>query len=511
MRRPHAPDRRAAARRLLLAATLLAAAAPTMVQAEEDSTPLRFSITRAPELVASYTGRVYVLFGSRGADPRNAPGWFSDAPFLAVDVVDWRDGPIEIGPENAIAYPDSMATIPERIWNVMPVIRLNPDTPRLARGAGNAIGEPVSLKFDGATGGTIGLVIDRIVPERRFGAHERVRRLTMTSDLLSEFHGREILMKASVILPPGYEDQPERRWPVEYWIGGFGSDETVHLGWLRRWDALPRTEDIARVVLDPRCFGGHHVFADSANNGPRGTALVRELIPRLESEFRFVPARHGRVLSGHSSGGWSSLWLQVAHPETFGGTWSLAPDPVDFRAFQNPDIYAEGTNMYVDAEGAPIPVAHRFGTPFAFTRDFDAMERVYGEGGQLRSFEWVFSPRGDDGLPRRLWSRETGAIDPEVAEAWRRYDIRLLLEENWADLGPKLAGAIHVFCGDQDTFYLCPAVRLLGESLERLGSDAVVEIHAGKDHGSVSTPELAARIRLEMLATFERGAAAAGP
>ncbi len=37
--------------------------------------------------------------------------------------------------------------------------------------------------------------------------------------------------------------------------------------------------------------------------------------------------------SGHSSGGWSSLWLQIEHPEVFGGVWSLAPDPVDFRDF----------------------------------------------------------------------------------------------------------------------------------------------------------------------------------
>ncbi len=45
-------------------------------------------------------------------------------------------------------------------------------------------------------------------------------------------------------------------------------------------------------------------------------------------------------------------------------------------------------------------------------RNFDAMEQVLGPGGQLHSFEAVFSPRGEDGKPMLLWNRKTGEIDP---------------------------------------------------------------------------------------------------
>ena len=93
------------------------------------------------------------------------------------------------------------------------------------------------------------------------------------------------------------------------------------------------------------------------------------------------------------------------------------------------------------------------------------MEDVIGDGGQLHSFEAVFSPLGPDGRPRPLWDRATGAVDPEVARAWQTYDIRLVLERNWPTLGPKLKGKLHVVIGDLDTFYLEGAVALLKASL----------------------------------------------
>jgi hypothetical protein len=133
------------------------------------------------------------------------------------------------------------------------------------------------------------------------------------------------------------------------------------------------------------------------------------------------------------------------------------------------------------------------------------MEWVMGDGGQLGSFEWVFSPRGDDGKPLRLFDRETGEVNHDVAQAWKKYDIRMILEENWDALGPKLAGKVHVHMGDVDTFYLEGATKLLKSSLAQLGSDADVIIHPGKDHGSVVTQEVFQRIDSELNQMFDAG------
>jgi pimeloyl-ACP methyl ester carboxylesterase len=211
-----------------------------------------------------------------------------------------------------------------------------------------------------------------------------------------------------------------------------------------------------------------------------------------------------RFVNGHSSGGWSSLWLQVTYPETFGGVWSTSPDPIDFRDFQRINIYETGENMFRDREGKQRPIARRGDTPVVFYENFSKMEEVMGPGGQLYSFEAVFSPLGPDKKPLQLWDRKTGAIDLKTAEAWKKYDIGLILEENWATLGPKLAGKLHIIMGDMDTFYLEGATKLVGERLKKLKSDAVVEIVPGRDHGTILDRALSQRIDREIKETLEK-------
>jgi hypothetical protein len=124
-------------------------------------------------------------------------------------------------------------------------------------------------------------------------------------------------------------------------------------------------------------------------------------------------------------------------------------------------------------------------------------------GCQIGSFEAVFGPRGVDGEPAHLYDRDTGAVDPKVVEAWKRYDIALILKDRWNELGPKLAGKIHVYMGDMDTFYLDGAVRLLKNQMKALDSYAVIEIFPG-DHGTMMTPALRTRIDKEMADQFRK-------
>src|SRR5437867_9234893 len=153
-----------------------------------------------------------------------------------------------------------------------------------------------------------------------------------------------------------------------------------------------------------------------------------------------------RFLTGHSSGGWSTLWLQVSYPTYFGGTWSTAPDPVDLRSFTGIDVTPTSTdNFYRRADGSPRNLIRRNGQPISSIEEFARKEEVLGEyGGQFASFEWVWSPKGQDGRPMKLFNRETGEQDSVVQQAWQKYDIRLGLEKNWASLEPKLRGKIHV-------------------------------------------------------------------
>jgi S-formylglutathione hydrolase FrmB len=482
---------------------LLVTATATAAEPPAARKPVSFEVTYTPEVrPGPVSARVYVMLGPAGgvgrlgapSEPRFGPDWFRPQPFFAVEARDWKPGgPLKVG-AGAAGYPGPLDALEPGEYRAQAVVRLNPDTHKLGNGEGNAYGPVETVKIDKEAGGSFALKVDKVLPPRKFEETDRVKLVEIDSPILSAFHKRPIKHRATVILPEG--DQSTRRATL-YIIPGFGGDHFM----APRVMSDPRFafgKDLIRVLLDPDCGTGHHVFADSAFNGPRGRALVEELIPHIEKTYPAVAEPRARLVNGHSSGGWSSLWLQVTYPDVFGGVWSTSPDPVDFRRFQTADLYAPGANLFGDRDGNRLPLGRRGTTPIIFADRFSKMEDVIGDGGQLHSFEAVFSPLGRDGRPRPLWDRETGAIDPETAKAWEAYDIRLVLERNWATLGPRLKGKLHVVCGDLDTFYLEAAVKLLKESLETLGSDAVVELIPGRDHGNVVDAKLAERFDREM-------------
>jgi len=479
-------------------------ATATAPAATQPAAPLSFSVTYDESVASTYTGRVYVMLAKAGLpnEPKDGPEWFNTQPFFAVDVKDWKPGkPLAID-DTALGFPGKVSELPAGLYAVQAVMRLNLDSPSIGDAEGNAYTENVTEKFDGAATGVFKLHINKVVEPQPFKEAGRIKLAELKSDLLSRFHGRDIVMRAAVILPEGYDPASPRKYPALYWINGFGGDHHSAPMVASMFGRTGLEKHIVRVVLDPLCFGGHHVFVDSDNNGPRGTALVQEFIPFLEKTFNLMSAPTARFLSGHSSGGWSSLWLQVAYPDFFGGVWSIAPDPVDFHDFQRIDLYADGANMYVNGHGEKRPLARMGDKPVLWYESFARMEVVYGEGGQLRSFEWVFSHKGKDGLPEPLYDRKTGAVNADVANSWKRYDIRGILEENWTQLGPKLKGKLNVFMGDMDTFYLDGATKRLKASQEKLGSDAKIEVVAGRDHGSISDTKLRQRIDRELIQIF---------
>src|SRR5690606_23745056 len=108
-----------------------------------------------------------------------------------------------------------------------------------------------------------------------------------------------------------------------------------------------------------------------------------ELIPTVDQKYRTIAQATARFLTGHSSGGWASLWLQVNYPDEFGGVWSLAPDPVDFRSFQNVDLYADPPlSLFKDPHGAARPIARHTLQPVLWYEPFVHMDDVIKYGGQ---------------------------------------------------------------------------------------------------------------------------------
>ena len=297
------------------------------------------------------------------------------------------------------------------------------------------------------------------------------------SPLLTRFWGHPIEIKAWVILPPGYDARGKATYPTAYWTHGFGGDiDGALITGLRLHQRMVagKMPPMIWVMLDESIPQGTHEFADSVNNGPWGAALTTEFIPYLEAHYRMDARKDSRLLNGHSSGGWATLQLEVNYPNIFGGTWSTSPDPSDFHDFTGPDLYTPNVNLYRKPDGTANPIFRDKGKVIATLEQFGRLEEVLGPyGGQLASFEWVFSPKGKDGAPEQLFDRQTGVVDPQVVAYWRdHYDLAHIVETRWAERGAALKGRIHLIVGTADTFYLDGPAHKFEAVLTRLGADA---------------------------------------
>ena len=350
------------------------------------------------------------------------------------------------------------------------------------RSPGNLYSDPVKVHIGAGAPPSPALVLNHVLPPLppyKDTAH--LKHVRIPSRLLSAFWGRTMEIGANVLLPKGYDEHPDVRYPVIYDQGHFPRgnvgrfSEDPNDAAFKIWNADDRARFI-QVTIEQACpYYDDAYGVNSANVGPYGDAIVTELIPSLEKKFRAIPQPWARLLTGGSTGGWISLADQVFYPDVFGGTWSLFPDPVDFRKYQIVNLYQDANAYYIDHEWIRVPRGGERDTHgnLAYTMDQECLyeEAVgdrYRSGGQWAVWNAVFAPVAEDGYPQPLWDPVSGMIDKAVATlAGERYDLCRYLEKNWAALGPKLAGKIHVYCGRMDNFYLNEACYLLQETLEK--------------------------------------------
>jgi S-formylglutathione hydrolase FrmB len=471
---------------------------------------VRFRIRVSPDAVRPgevLSGRLLIFMTAKSGELQTIGPDFTDpnAVFMTgLEVNNLSADDLLLVDADAAAFPAPFSRARPGQYQVMALLdRDHSYTYKLGPGPGDVVSTITKVMMPASS---TDLTLSSSIPAPKPAVYpSNVKLIDVPSPLLSVFWGRTVTMQASVVLPPDYDKLPRARFPTVYSVHGYGGDNLSALGEVAQM-AKEMTDgtrpQMVYVYLNAHSSLGHHVFADSANDGPWGTALVTELIPYLQKEFRLDPRPNARFLTGHSSGGWSSLWVMITHPDFFGGTWSTSPDPVDFHTFTGPDLTRyPPVNAFRDADGKPYPLIRFGGKELMSLEEYTRMETVLGYyGGQLASFDAVFSPKGNDGQPMKLFDRTTGRIDPFVQRAWEKYDIARVLRENWKALGPKLRGKLHIFVGTADTFHLDEPVRLLDAELKTLGSDAKIEYLEGRSHFDVYDGGLGLRIAQEMYA-----------
>lgn len=487
------------ATRLILASAL----ASLLIGAAEPET--RFAVTLQPGLAKDASGRLLVF-----AAPVTSENVSSDAVDLerggnvsvaARDVASFGASRSATIDTQTAAFPASFATLAPGTYRVQAVLDCNGDYNFAGRGPGDFASKAVTVRFPLSSMPI--LQLDHVIPpetdqfdttglpsvaaEQIAASRPHLHDERIPSNVLTRFRGASQAVAAWVLTPPGYDPTSRTTYPTVYTAGAFGAGHKLAGQQLSRMWHLMETgamPPMIWVALDHSSPTGTTEFADSANNGRWGEALVGEVIPTLEARYRMDAKPSGRFLTGHSSGGWFALWAIVRYPQLFGGSWATAPDPVDFHDFLGVDLYAAGANMYRAPDGKPRPLERDHDKVLGTIEEAARLESVLGHsGGQLRSFEWVFSPRQRDGEPAFLFDRETGAVDPAVAAYWReRYDIGHRIEADWPRLGKHLNGKVHVMVGTADSYYLDGPVRRLDAAFRKVGGRAEFRYVPGATH-----------------------------
>jgi S-formylglutathione hydrolase FrmB len=457
---------------------------------------LRFEVTVGPGLLPKPTdGRMLVVLGKVDAEgePRNSIGetGLDAPPLFGADVNGFGPGVVGVIDGHSESFPiESLTKLPAGEYVAQAVFDWNPDL-RIPNAPGNLSSDPHRVMLDPAKGGTVRMALVRQEPpDRPPPDTANVKYVKLPSKLLSQFHGRPMFLRAGIILPAGFENDSNRKYPLVVLIGGYGSRYTAAGNFAMR--RLFRGPPAVILHLDGAGPYGDPYQVNSANNGPYGDAVTQELVPFVEQKYRCGGRPEARFTTGTSTGGWVSLALQVFYPDFFNGCWSFAPDPVDFRAYELINIY-EDKNAYVNRYGFERPAKRNvWGDTIYNVRHECQVENVLGRGNRwwVSGKDWcawnaVFGPRGEDGLPKPLWHPKSGVMDPSVTAHWQKYDLRLVLTRNWAELGPKLKGKLHVHVGDADDYFLNNAVRMFDASLRRMNPpfDGRIQYGPMQGHG----------------------------
>ncbi len=523
----------------LLAFALLAFAGPLFVGPLTAQASPRFDVAfSAAAHKEPITGRAYIAF-SRTSTPDRTPimqAGENGVPLFAVDIEDLAAGKFATIDNTTFGHPIQQLTeIPAGEYWVQPFVNIYTRFNRAdghtiwahmdqwegqnwRRSPGNLYGEPVRITFDPRSRERIRLVADKVIPPIVVPPEtESVKRIKILSDILTKWWGHPIFLGAIVQLPKDYAQHPEAKYPIVYSHGHF-SLRGPNVGSPAFWNADGTPRMIIVTLQHPSPFYDDSYGVNSANNGPYGDAIMRELIPAVESKFRVIGQPWARLLTGGSTGGWISLAHQLFYPDFYGGVWSLCPDALDFRYHQIVNIYDDENAYFLNREWVVIPRPTRRqpdGNVTALMKDENWYELVSGtksrSGGQWDIWEATYGPVGLDGYPTPIWDKRTGRIDKGVATYWKEhYDLRHLLETQWSTLGPKVADKINIYVGDADSYYLNMGVRLVDAFLSKATSprftgEIVYEPMAPHCWGP-PMPELMAKMVKQMERTAPSGA-----
>ena len=464
-----------------------------------------------------------MLSNSDGAEPRfQINEGLNGQLVFGMNVDGMGSGEVMTFDDSVFGFPyASLAEVPPGEYNVQALLHVyetfnlstghtvklpmdNGEGQQWNRSPGNLYSQPFKITVTENGIQEVNVVMDQVIPPIEEAKDtEWIKHIKIKSEKLSEFWGRDMYLGAHVLLPKGFDEHPEAKYPLMIFHGHFPDDfggfrttppdpnlkpeysdrfsldgyniiqQQEAYDFYQRWNEPDFPRMLIIEIQHPTPYYDDSYAVNSASQGPYGDAITYELIPEIEKQFRGMGEGWSRFLYGGSTGGWEALAVQVKYPDEYNGCFAACPDPIDFRAFCLTNIYEDKNAYFYKSANKKLEVpSHRnyLGQIQSTVRESNHLELVLGDktrsGQQWDIWEATYSPQ-EDGYPIRIWDKMSGDIDPEIAQYWKEnFDLKYIMERDWDKLGEKLKGKIHIYCGDMDNYYLNNAVYLMEDFLE---------------------------------------------
>jgi S-formylglutathione hydrolase FrmB len=266
-----------------------------------------------------------------------------------------------------------------------------------------------------------------------------------------------------VYLPPSYQNEPNRRYPVVYTLHGYGLHAEQWMGFAN----FPSLEkDVAAgtakemILVAPDAFSLHNgsFYSNSQATGDWETFLAVELVGYIDSHYRTLANRASRGLVGHSMGGYGTFRIGMKHPEVFSSLYSMS-----------------ACCMLDTAEVTPAMAQME-----AIKTKEDAAKLPFGQKSPLaRAAAWSANPKNPPlfiDLPVK-----DGKARPVIQAKWMANSLMVMLQQYAPAL--KQMKAIQMNVGLQDN--LLQTNRDMDEALTEAGVAHHFETFEGDHNGQV--------------------------
>ena len=271
-----------------------------------------------------------------------------------------------------------------------------------------------------------------------------------------------------VYLPPGYDADADRRYPVVYVIQGYAGHVAM---WRNRSpfrQPFPETADavFARGEVPPALvvfvdawtsYGGSQ-FVDSPGTGRYHSYLCDEVVPWVDRRYRTLNEAGHRAIMGKSSGGFGAMITPMLRPDLFGALATHAGDAL-YELLYIPG-FGQSVRLLRDYDGDIWRWWDDFRSRVAFTKQADMVLL------SLLGVAACFSAH-EDGTVDLPFNPRTGELRPEVWERWLDWDpVRM---------APRYAGALRslraiwIDAGTRDDFYLDLGAEAFRRQLHEIG------------------------------------------